>query len=182
MTNFQRIKNILIAIILIVFAVILASGGKSGYVIVLYALGITLMMAGFRSIIYYISMARHMVDGKMILFRGFLILDIGLFTMTLSDLPKFYITLYLIFLYLVYATISILRAFEAKKMGSPWQYNLGYGIFCLMVCVACGIFMTTNAIAEFTVYVYCFGLAYSGILRLISAFRKSSIVFIENQV
>lgn len=182
MTSFQRIKNVIIAVILITFAVILASGGKKGFVFVLYALGITLIMAGFRSIVYYILMAKHMVDGKIILFRGILILDIGIFTLTLTDLPQFYITLYLILLYLIYAVMSILRAFEARKLGAPWLYNLIYGIFCILVCVACGIFMTTNAIAEFTVYVYCFGLAYSGILRIISSFRKTSIVFIENQV
>ena len=53
-----------------------------------------------RYLVFYLSMARNMVDGKLSLFYGIIALDLGMFAYTLQDIPPIYIVLYLLITHL----------------------------------------------------------------------------------
>ena len=97
MTLFQRIKKILFALLMIVVAVmLLALPDEDGLDVVLFILMLGFAIKGIKDIIFYFTMARHMVGGKMILFQGVVVLDFAMFTGSLTDVPRIYVMVYLI--------------------------------------------------------------------------------------
>ena len=122
-------------------------------------------------------MARHMVGGRIMLYLAVVVLDLGMFTMMLTNIPKIYIVLYLVVVYAFAGVVSILRALEAKRYQAPmWKLSLISGIINVVIAILCIIFMrSTNMI----VYLYCVGLIYSAIVRIVTAFRETAIVYIQ---
>ena len=175
MTNLQRIKSVIIALLLLICAFLFIFQFTTSYAVLLI-LGISLIVSGIRSIIYYFSMARHMVDGMIILLKGILLLDIGIFTITLNDVPQHYIMVYLIILYLFNAVINILQGIEQKKMGAPWKIKFGYGLICVLISILCVVFFKS---LDIMMIIYGVGLIYSAIARIITAFRRTGIGFVE---
>ena len=159
MTKFGRVMNAISALFMIAVAVLMffldAIHGLKLVMIVVQA-GMTLR--GLQAIVYYFSMARHMVGGKNVLFRGMIFLDLGvLFT----------------------GAVSALRANESRKIGSSWRLKMAYGITNIalaLIVVICGIAFGRLSIA---VWVYSVGLIYSSVLNIISSFRKTEIVYIQ---
>ena len=65
MTLFQRIKKILFALLMIVVAVmLLALPDEDGLDVVLFILMLGFAIKGIKDIIFYFTMARHMVGGR----------------------------------------------------------------------------------------------------------------------
>ena len=87
MTKMQRTGSLLVSLTMIAFAVSLFAFPNEGLPIVAAVLSIALVIAGIRMFIYYFSMARHMVGGLTILCRAVILLDPGLFTATLNNIP-----------------------------------------------------------------------------------------------
>lgn len=142
----------------------------------------TLALAGYglSNIIFYYSLARYMTGGKIILYLGVILLDFGIFTMTVSDKPEIYIILYLMIMHVFTGTVEILRMLEAKRLSSPsWKLSLSSGIVNIIVGIAAfvmgAVFGSTNAI----VYIYCAGIFYSAAIRIINSFRKTAMVYIQ---
>ena len=176
MTLAQRVQNILTGLLMLLISVLLFTGGEDGYPLVLLILTVTLLVAGLRELIYYFSMARHMVGGKEILYRGLIIFDVGIFTLTLSEVPGLYVMLYLLVIHGFAGVVDVLRALEARRMqAGSWWLSLSTGIANLLVVAACIIFAGS---AEKLVLIYAVGLAYNSLLRIASAFRRSAIVYI----
>lgn len=177
MSSGQRIKNVLIGILIILGAVILIAFPEEGLIITASILSLSLFFYGIKTLIYYITMARHMVGGRIMLYLAVVVLDLGMFTMMLTNIPKMYIALYLVVVYAFSAAIDILRALEAKKYQAPsWRFSLISGVINAVVAVLCIVFIgSTNMI----VYLYCAGLIYSAIIRIVTAFRKTAIVYIQ---
>ena len=117
MSKFQRVGNIILGLIMILLAAILFIIPKEGFYVVIAILSIGLTVIGVKEIIYYFSMAIHMVGGKRSLYRGVIILEIGLFTMSLYDVPRIFVLLYLVAIHAFSGGVDVLRAFEAKKKG-----------------------------------------------------------------
>lgn len=179
MSKFGRIKNVIIGILMLIGAVLLFVLPNDGYFIVSLILCVTLIAHGIKTLIYYFTMARHMVGGVSILFVGIIILQIGLFTLSLSNIPRFFVMMYLIGIYSFEGVIDILRALEEKKLDSPyWKFKLGTGVINILVGVfalVCGVILKSTTLM---VYIYGVGVVYSAVMRIISAFRKYSVVYI----
>lgn len=177
MSGGQRIKNVLIGILIILGAVILIAFPEEGIIITASILSLSLFVYGIKTLIYYITMTRHMVGGRIMLYLAVVVLDLGMFTMMLTNIPKMYIALYLVVVYAFSGAIDILRALEAKKYQAPsWRFSLISGIINVVIAILCIVFIgSTNMI----VYLYSAGLIYSAIARIITAFRKTAIVYIQ---
>ena len=149
----------------------------SGGIITASILSLSLFVYGIKTLIYYITMTRHMVGGRIMLYLAVVVLDLGMFTMMLTNIPKMYIALYLVVVYAFSGAIDILRALEAKKYQAPsWRFSLISGIINVVIAILCIVFIgSTNMI----VYLYSAGLIYSAIARIITAFRKTAIVYIQ---
>ena len=91
----QRIKIVLSGIVMILGGILLFLAPISGYRIVILVLSVSFILTGIRQLVYYGTMARFMVGGRSILYRGIIILDVGLFTASLSDIPRMYVVIYL---------------------------------------------------------------------------------------
>ena len=177
MSSGQRIKNVLIGVLIILGAVILIAFPEEGIIITASILSLSLFVYGIKTLIYYITMTRHMVGGRIMLYLAVVVLDLGMFTMMLTNIPKMYIALYLVVVYAFSGAIDILRALEAKKYQTPsWRFSLISGIINVVIAILCIVFIgSTNMI----VYLYSAGLIYSAIVRIITAFRKTAIVYIQ---
>ena len=177
MSGGQRIKNVLIGILIILGAVILIAFPEEGIIITASILSLSLFVYGIKTLIYYITMTRHMVGGRIMLYLAVVVLDLGMFTMMLTNIPKMYIALYLVVVYAFSGAIDIMRALEARKYQAPsWRFSLISGIINVVIAILCIVFIgSTNMI----VYLYSAGLIYSAIVRIITAFRKTAIVYIQ---
>lgn len=177
MNSGQRIKNILIGLLIILGSIILIALPEEGLIITAAVLSLSLFIYGIRMLIYYLTMARHMVGGRIMLYLAVIVLDFGMFTMMMTSIPKIYIALYLLAIYAFSGAIDILRALEAKKyQASSWRFKLISGVINIVIAILCVVFIgSTNMI----VYLYCAGLIYSAIVRIVTAFRKTAIVYIQ---
>ncbi|MCR5201026.1 MAG: hypothetical protein K6C38_07920 [Saccharofermentans sp.] len=117
MTNIRRLGSILWALVTLIIAPLMIIFPELGYAIILCALAFSLTFKGLGTIIYYFRMARHMVGGKSILYQGVILFDLGMVTLSLSDVPKFYVLVYLAILHGFSGVVDILRANESKKLG-----------------------------------------------------------------
>ena len=162
MSGGQRIKNVLIGILIILGAVILIAFPEEGIIITASILSLSLFVYGIKTLMLYLAVV---------------VLDLGMFTMMLTNIPKMYIALYLVVVYAFSGAIDILRALEAKKYQAPsWRFSLISGIINVVIAILCIVFIgSTNMI----VYLYSAGLIYSAIARIITAFRKTAIVYIQ---
>lgn len=159
------------------FAAVMINLPEFGYGLVMLLLSVSLLLYGARYLVYYFTMARFMVGGKASLYLGIILFDLGMFSMTLTTIPKTYVIMYLAGANLIAGGIDILSAVDAKKTGSPsWRMKLAGGVVCVaaaVTCVLCG----DNQ--KMMVYIYCFGLVNSAVFKIISAFRKTAIVYIQ---
>lgn len=179
MSHFQRIKNILIAVSLFLFAAALIIVPEEGYDLVAAIIGILLLIYGFRLLWYYFTMARHMVGGKSSLYHAIIVLDLGLFTGSLASMSSFVIVFYLFGIFAFAGFVDILRAFEVKRVGGAWRGRLITG--CIGVLFAILMLVLGVILGDKTILVYgfCISLFYAGAVRIFNAFRKTAIVYIQ---
>lgn len=178
MTVFQRIRSFLFGLLMLGAAIFfIAYPDDDSYTDVIWILSTGMAVKGIKDIIYYFMMARHMVGGKIILFQGVVILDLAMFTASLSNVPKIYIFLYLIVIHAFSGVIETLRALESRKtLAGPWKLKLGHGIINFMLALACLVFIKqTNS----ALIIYSIGLIYSASIRIISAFRRTAFIVIK---
>ena len=179
MSKARRVLNVIIGLLTLFICLVMTIEPQAGYLIAMMLLCLSLILAGLRYIFYYIGMARHMVGGKSILFIGIGIFDLGLFTVALSDFPIAYIVLYLIVIYAFSGIIGIMRALEARRYGSSrWKIRFSTGVVNLLVAILAIICGLVYRSADMVTYIYCAGLFYSAIMRIVTAFRRSAIVYI----
>ena len=177
MSWFQRLKNVVIGLCMILCAVLLLAGEDDGCFLVMLILAFSLIVRGISELIYYVTMARHMVGGKLILFIGVVLVDFGIFTISLADESKVVVVLYLIGFHAFAGLINLLRAREAMRYkSSAWRINMAQGVTSLLILAASLIFARDQGML---VLLYCAGLVYSAFLRIYSAFQRTAIVYIQ---
>ena len=180
MSRFGRIINVISALFLIAIAVLmLYLDAIHGLELALLVIQVEMTLRGLQAIIYYFSMARHMVGGKNVLFRGMIFLDLGILAGTLFTHPAVYTLIYISLLLFFNGAVSALRANESRRIGASWRLKMTYGITNILIAVIvliCGIAFGKLGIA---VWIYSIGLIYSSIMRIISAFRRTEIVYIQ---
>ena len=176
MSRGQKINQILIGILIIAVAVILIAFPEEGLVITSAILSLSLFIYGIKTLIYYLTMARHMVGGRIMLYLAVIVLDFAMFVMMLTSVQKTYLILYLVVVYAFSGVVDILRAMEAKKYQAPsWKLSLISGILCVVVAIACIVFIHSTKVI---MYVFCAGLVYSAVVRIVTALRKTEMVYI----
>lgn len=177
MSNFQRVQNVVIGLCMILCAVILLAGEDDGCYLVMLILAFSLIIRGIAELIYYVTMARHMVGGKLILFIGVVLVDFGIFTISLADESKVVVVLYLIGFHAFAGLVNLLRAREARRhKSSAWRINMAQGVTSLLILAASLIFARDEGVL---VLLYCAGMVYSAFLRIYSAFRRTAVVYIQ---
>lgn len=180
MSRFGRIINTISALFAIAIAVLmLYLDAIHGLKLVLLVIQMGMTLRGLRAIVYYLSMARHMVGGKNVLFRGMIFLDLGVLAGTLFEHPAVYTLIYISLLHVFTGAVSALRANESRKIGSSWKLKMAYGITNILLAVIVVIYGIAFGRLGIAVWVYSIGLIYSSILRIISAFRRTEIVYIQ---
>lgn len=178
MNGFQRVRKVLFGLCMIAVALFLILyPSDEMYMVIVLILSLGLAIAGIKDVIFYFTMARHMIGGKMILIQGVIILDFALLTGSLTNVPKIYILLYLIGIHAFSGVVEVLRAMESKKsVEGPWKLKFSHGIINFLLAVACLIFIRR---ANTALLIYSLGLIYSAVVRIFSAFRRTSFILIE---
>ena len=177
MSSMQRINSFVQGLIMLIGAAIFIANPESGCYLIAVILGLSLILMGVRELVYYFTMARFMVGGKILLFIGIFLLDVGSFSMTVLDESRYTVLLYLIAWHGFMALIKVLRAIEAKRnKASSWRMNALNGALNLLIALS-----SLACIHNLTMlsYLYSFGLICSGVMRIASSFRKTSIVYIQ---
>lgn len=176
MTKWQRIKGILAGLVMMLGGVLMALAGGDAAQVIMLLLALSLTISGIRMLVYYFTMARHMVGGDQILIRGLILFDLGAFTGTLINISQIYIMGYLVGIHAFSGVVDVMRAMEAKRLESPsWKLNLSTGIINIILAVTCIVFLRSERTA---VYIYSAGLIYSALIRIITSFRKTAVVYI----
>ena len=150
-----------------------------GYRIVIGILGTWLLVYGIRTLIYFFTMTRHMVGGKLILYKGIILTDFGYLTASIYDAPKIYVLIYLVIIHAFSGLVEVLRAFEQKHYGAGWKIKLAHGIVNILMALACIVFMQKTATA---CIIYGIGIIYSAIIRIETAFQKQKKEDIEELI
>lgn len=176
MTKFQRIKTILSGVLAILFTPLLLLDPDVGCLVIVVLLGITAAAKGAQMLLYYLTMARKAVGGASILFGGIILLDFGLFTVSLADIPKQYIMLYLLLTHLFYGLVDILRAMEIRKFAlGSWRFKLFVGLGNIALGLLCLVKINSSRVA---VAAYCFCVIWNALGRIISALRPSAVLYV----
>ena len=177
MTKMRRVGSVFAGLIMILFSGLTAISAAHAYKLILLVLSYSLILRGIRLLIYYCSMARYMVGGRNVLYRSVILMDIGLFSLSITDIPLVFLVLYLAGMHGFAGIIDIMRALESKREQAPsWKLNLSYGIVNTALACLCLIFLKQTEVA---VMIYSAGLLYSGVGRIIQAFRKTAVVYIQ---
>ena len=175
MSSLQKIGNVAMGLLMIACAILVFSFPKEGLLIFGWFISLALIVMGLQKLTQYLTMGRHMVGGKTLLLIGIFLIDFGVFAASLTDSPEIYLVIYLIAIYAFSGLVSLLRAHEAKKVGGLWKLEMAQGVVNLLVAVACVVFIgSPDTIA----LIFCIGLLWSALLRIISAFRQTDIVYV----
>lgn len=184
MSLLQRVKNIVYAALMLLFAWIMLTISEDDYDIIATIIAISMLIFGVRLLYFYGSMARHMVGGKIMLYEAIIILDLGLFTLsmaaTVSASEPYIILFYLLNIYAFAGVISIMRSFEEKNNGlRSWKRKLFSGIFMILYSVT--LVVLSIAFKDYVIlkYGYCISLVYAAFVRIMTAFKKTAVVYIQ---
>ena len=176
MSKLQRIENVLIGLVMILCAWLMIAQTELGYLLIIVILGVSLAVTGIRYLIYFFSMARHMVGGRLMLYIGIFALDYGIFSLSLQNIPRIYVLLYLVGLNLVSGGIEILGAVDSRRQGGSWRLKFANGAVSVAIAVLCIFFRNSDTVM---VWMYCIGLVYSAVCRIITALRRTAVVYIQ---
>lgn len=176
MTKGRRVREVLTGLAMILCAILLALFTEEAYPFITLVLALSLLLSGIRMLVFYLRMARYMVGGRAMLYRSIILIDLGLFTVSLTQIPLIYVVLYLAGIHIFTGAIDILRSMEARGIDGRWKLNMVHGIVNILIAALCLFNLKSTVVA---VEIYCLGLAWSGIIRIIQAFRKQAIVYIQ---
>lgn len=177
MSYAQRVRSFMAGTGMLLAMLILLIIGDDGVSLVVFILAVSLILRGLRSLIYYLSMAKFMVGGQASLLTGVFLIDLGILSLSLADEGQMFIFLYLAGWNAFSGLVSLLRAREAyRNKGKSWIMNTLYGVVNIGILICCFIYWNSPATLA---ALYCAGLGYSGILRIINAFRRTEIVYIQ---
>ena len=177
MSKLERLNSLVTGILMILFCVLLVLDPKNNFPLIIAALSIFMLLGAIKMLWYYFTMAKLMVGGKKILYQGVVFLDLALFTLSLSDVPLIYIILYLIAINAVAGTIDMALAVNAHQTGAPsWKLRFSAGFIELFMALLC---LANLHSVRIVVFVYVASLSYTAIVKIVSAFRKAEVVYIQ---
>ena len=108
---------------------------------------------------------------------GLVLLDLGALAMILIEQAPSIMIFYVAGVHLVSAVINIARAVSNKGDGNPgWKIDLAQGIGNIILVALCLIFINH---VEIPVFIYCTGVIYSAILKIIASCKRTAIVYVQ---
>ena len=176
MTIWQKIKNVLLSVSMIVIGVAMLFYGEKAYMAIIGLFSLALEIMGLRMLIFYFGMARYMVGGRNILFRGILFFDFGIFTGSLVWVPKAYVLMYLAGTLAFSGIVNLLGANEARRIQSSWRFKAFQGVVKMLVAIMCLIL--TRSGARF-VYICAAGFIFSAVMNIVNTFRHQQVITID---
>jgi len=177
MSKKKRVWNILVAIFMIQSALLLMLIPEEAFLLIAVFVGLMLTFRGIKFLFYYGTHAKHMIGGKKILLVGLLMFDAGVFSTALLDQAQIIMIFYVVAIHLVAAVLNFARAVSNKGDGnSGWKIDLAQGIGNIAQVVLCMIFA---GFVEIPVFIYCAGVIYSAILKIIASCKKTAIVYVQ---
>ena len=176
MSKLRRIANLLLSLLMIAGGVVLMLDPENGLPLVALVLGLALMIYGIHKLVYYITMARHMVGGLLLLFISVIAIDISVFALTQIEDPRLSIVLYLVCYNAFTGVLAIARAVESKIFKSRWLPSFIHGVINVVLAVLCLVFVGSDQIV---IAIFCFGLFYNAFARLVSAFKPTEVIYIQ---
>ncbi len=176
MSKTARIRNLLMGLVMILLGGWLSVRPEEGFLWIAAFLCISLLAYGIGQIVYYFRMARHMVGGRMVLYRGGIILDVGMMTIGMSRIPRLYILLYLVIIHLVSGVIDVAHGLDARRQHVRfWFLYFLEGGVLIVLALGCLVHFRST---EMLVQLYCTGLFTTAAIRIGSAFSRPSIIYI----
>lgn len=176
MTNWQKVRNILLAIIMIGLAVLLVLLEDS-YIYISMILFVAMTLLGLKYLWFYITMARHMVSGRYILYIAVILLNSGIFMLSLYDDPHIFVVLYLVIYSAFKGAVEIIGGTNERKYNDPsWRFSFLAGSMNILLAIACLVFIRNYSVVT---YIYGAGLVASAVRRIVTSLRKTNIVYIQ---
>ena len=176
MSKIRRIGSIVLSLLMVAAGILLLADPKEALMYVALVLGLWLLLSGIRRLVYYFTMARHMVGGLSLLFIAVIALDIGGLSIMLLDQPKLAIVMYLVGYNTFTALVGIVRVVESKMIDSRWKASLLHSIVNLVLAVSCLVFIRSDQIV---IAIFCIGLFYAAGVRFVRAVRPTEIIYIQ---
>ena len=147
------------------------------YQVLALGVGMTLVYYGIRYIIYYITNAQHMVGGKWFMLIGIIMFDMGTFVTAVFDRAQVFMLIYIIAAHLVATILGAIRTVGDRKDNNPrWKISMAQCIAGFIQVTLTLIFINHSIIP---IYLYCIYAIYSAVLMIISAFKKTAIVYVQ---
>lgn len=180
MSYFYRIRNIIFGVLMLAMGLLLILSPEGSIMLVASLLNIALYFYGGQQLWFYFRMARHMVGGKTILYRSIIILDAALFMTSAIVISNYIVTIYLLILYAFTGFVSILRALESKANGAPnWRFKLATGIISVLFAISLLVVGLIMGNSNYLSIGFGITLVYLAAVRIITAFKKTAIVYIQ---
>ena len=177
MTRFQRIENLAAGAFLVLLGLLIPRAGGDSYAIITGLLAFYMTFNGVRLLFYYFTMARHMPGGKTILFTGLLLANFALFSFSLVDEKRIYIVVYLAAVHSFWGLINLVKGIsEIRSRAASFRIDMAQGIGNLVLA---GASLCSIHSVRLLIWFFCGGLIYSGLVRIISAFRRSAVVYVQ---
>lgn len=179
MTSGKRIGNFLIGLLMILVGGMVLIDPNEGYGVAVAVLQLLLLFYGIKHLVYYFSLARFMVGGITVFYKGIVLLDLALFAFLMDDLPRRVVMLYLVGMMGFAGLVDILKSFESKRIEAPsWKYTFSYGLLKILIAFT-GLFFINSF--RMLSYIYCIGMFHGAISRIVTACRKTAIVYIDSK-
>ncbi|MCR5267038.1 MAG: hypothetical protein K6E16_00785 [Lachnospiraceae bacterium] len=173
MSKSQKSKQIIGALLMLLCSFLMFWNADIGYALVAGILSTSLLIYALRKLIFYFTMARHMVGGGSVLITGIILLDFGVFTMNMASLPKFYVVLYLLALNALSSVVSFLRAVENRRNGGvKWRWDYAHSLINLVLAGLSVFFLRSTTML---VYLYSIQSIYLAFTQIIRTIRPSSV-------
>jgi uncharacterized membrane protein HdeD (DUF308 family) len=155
------------------------SGVDASVIAMLVLIGIGMTVRALRALHYYLTMAKYMVGGKSVLYRSFILLDLGTLTGAFIGHRILYGVIYIALLHSFTGLVSIFRANESRSYGAHWRLKMAYGVTNVLLAIAVIVGSAVFKEPRIVIYIYGAGLMYSAVLRIASAFKRTRIVYIQ---
>lgn len=177
MSKARRVLTILAALIAIEGSIAVMLMPDIAYKVLALGIGMTLVYYGIRYIIYYVTNAQHMVGGKWFMLIGIIMFDMGVFATAIFDRAQVITKIYIIAALLIAAVLGAIRTVGDRKDNNPrWKISLAQSIAGFIQVTLSVIFINENMIP---LYLYCIYAIYTSVLMIISAFKKTAIVYVQ---
>ena len=193
MTQWQKLKNLIFAVLEILFAALILvlrdkdfshlnipgaerlTQGVVSYYLIMTVFMIVMLINGIRFIVFYFTMARFMTGGRGMLYRGILYTDLALYTLSLNSVPVNYIMTYVTAILIIAGAINLFQAFDILKLGGFWQFKLVQGI----VTIGLAFYGFTHLHQPMVLSGICaIALIYDAIMQVIAVFTPTQIITI----